>query len=138
MELCSERHRVKLNHTNNFTDVILLQMLPEKVAQCGLTRRRPYIALAAEIPKLFKNRRMVHLHLLPKPYFTFIETDKPTYKPNDTVRFQTFSLDHEMKLSNCDIKMQIWHSGNVVAETRSHKQGSDAICRGKVNIPSSL
>ncbi|XP_078088439.1 complement C3-like [Mustelus asterias] len=138
MVVCSEIHRVKLNHTNNFTDVILVQILPEKLVQCELTGRTPYITLAAEIPKLFTRRRFVHLHLRPTPYFTFIETDKPSYKPNDTVRFQTFSLDHEMKLSRCDVKMQIWHSGNVVAEARSHKQGSDAVCRGEVNIPSSM
>ncbi|XP_078415674.1 complement C3-like [Cetorhinus maximus] len=135
---CSEKHRVNLNHTNNFTEVILVQILPEKAIPCGLTSRTSYITLAVEIPKLFTKRRLVHLLLLPKPYFIFIETDKPTYKPNDTVRFQTFSLDYEMKLSNCDIEMQIWHSGQVVTETRSHQQGSDAVCRGEVKVPSSL
>ncbi|XP_038658671.1 uncharacterized protein LOC119969297 isoform X2 [Scyliorhinus canicula] len=43
-----------------------------------------------------------------------------------------------MKISSCNVKMQIWHSGSVVAETRSHSQGSEAVCRGEINIPSSL
>ncbi|XP_067896208.1 complement C3-like [Heterodontus francisci] len=138
MLVCSEKHRVKLNNTNNFTEVIYVQILPEKVKQCGLSQRRSYITLTAEIPKLFTKRRMVHLQLRPKPYFIFIETDKPTYRLNDTVRFRTFSLDHEMKLTSCAVKMHIWHSGSVVMETKSHKHGSDAVCRGEVNIPPSL
>ncbi|XP_078088405.1 complement C4-B-like [Mustelus asterias] len=138
MVVCSETYRVKLNHTNNFTDVIIVQILPENAKKCELTRRTWYITLAAEIPELFTTRRLVHLRLLPKPYFIFIETDKPTYKPNDTVRFQTFSLDHTMKLSSCDVKMQIWHSGSVVAEAMSFNQSSGAVCRGEVTIPSLL
>ncbi|XP_067829823.1 complement C3-like [Heptranchias perlo] len=138
MAMCSESHMVKLNHTNNFTEVVLLQVLPEMVKQCELSRRQSYVTLAAEIPELFKKRRMVHIRLLPKPYFIFIETNKPMYKPNDTVRFRTFVLDHEMKLTNCVANMRILNSSGVVTETMSQKHGSSAVCRGEVNIPSPL
>ncbi|XP_072440846.1 complement C4-B-like isoform X2 [Chiloscyllium punctatum] len=138
MLVCSERHLVKLNHTNNFAEVLFVQILPENATRCKLPNKKRYITLAVEIPSLLPKRRMVHLQLLPQPYFIFIETDKPTYRPNDTVRFQTFSLDHEMKLSNCDVDVEIRQSTAIVAKVRSRKHGSTAVCRGEVQLPPSL
>ncbi|XP_048397438.1 complement C4-like isoform X2 [Stegostoma tigrinum] len=138
MAVCSDRHTVKLNHTNNFAEVLFIQILPENARQCKLSRRSRYVTLAVEIPKLLSRRRMIHLHIRPKPYFIFIETDKPTYRPNDTVRFQTFSLDHELKLSRCDVDVEIRQSNTIVAMARSRTQGPTAVCRGEVQLPSSL
>ncbi|XP_051899555.1 complement C4-B-like [Pristis pectinata] len=138
MDLCSDKYVLHLNQTNYFTQDLLIQIRPEQVEKCKVNRRTSYITLAAEMPELFPKRRMVHLHLRPKPYFVFIETNKPIYRPKETVYFRSFTLDHKLKLTDCKATLEILQANHVVMEVESRSEGSEKICRGEIHISPSM
>ncbi|XP_072886255.1 complement C3-like [Hemitrygon akajei] len=138
LRLCSDKYRVQLNHTNKFTQDLLVQILPEKVEECKLRRRMSYIVMATEMPELFPNRKITQLYLRPKPYFIFIETNKPIYRLGETVYFRSFTLDHNLKLTDCEARLQILKAGALFMEVESQREGSGQVCRGEISIRPSM
>ncbi|XP_069775757.1 complement C3-like [Narcine bancroftii] len=138
MVLCSERYTLQLNNTNHFTQTLQVQILPEMVDECKLARQTSHIMLAAEIPELFPRRRLVHLHLRPKPFFIFIETDKLTYRPGETVWIRSFTLDHLTRITDCGARLKILQENRVVTESENRRQVSDKVCGGQISIHPSI
>ncbi|XP_032903461.1 complement C5-like [Amblyraja radiata] len=134
LKKCSEKYSLQLNHANNFTQVLFVQVSPEYVERRKSRGRMSYVRLVAEIPALFTNQKKVNLQLRPKPYFNFIETDKPIYTPRETVRFRTVTLDHAMKVTGCKSPLRLMKEGKKVVEVVSEVHGSDNVCRGEIQF----
>ncbi|XP_062904336.1 complement C3-like isoform X2 [Mobula hypostoma] len=134
LRLCSDKYSVQLNHTNKFIQDLLVQILPEKVEECKLRGTMSYIVMATEMPELFPNRMITHLHLRAKPYFIFIETNKPIYRPGETVYFRSFTLDHALKLTDCEARLKILNADVLVNEVESRREGSGKVCKGEIRI----
>lgn len=63
-------------------------------------------------------KQSVDIFMLPKRYSIFIQTDKPMYKPSDTVQFRVFAINFEMKPYEINkIKVEVRDSNGEVIRT---------------------
>ncbi|XP_072406319.1 complement C3-like isoform X2 [Chiloscyllium punctatum] len=134
--LLSQRHQVDLNQANNFTKVIHMQVLPEKTRHLDITHETHYAVLVAEIP--FRVTRKTRIRLAPRPYFIYVITDKPIYKPHETVRYQVFTLDEELNPISTTVVIEVSDSqGNVLASV-DEQDSLDSVHSGEISIQSEM
>ncbi|XP_048472909.1 complement C3-like [Rhincodon typus] len=134
--LLSQKHKVELNQANNFTKVIHMQVLPEKTKHLDIAHQTQYAVLVAEIP--FDVTRKTRIQLAPRLYFIYVITDKPIYKPNQTVRYQIFTLDEEMNPIDTTVLIEVSDSqGNVLASA-NEQDGSNSVHSGEISIQSEM
>ncbi|XP_048376239.1 complement C3-like [Stegostoma tigrinum] len=134
--LLSQKHKVELNQENNFTKVIHMQVLPEKTKHLNITHQTQYAVLVAEVP--FDVTRKTRVQLAPSLYFIYVVTDKPIYKPDETVRYQIFTLDEEMNPIDTMVLIEVSDSkGNILASA-NEQDGSNSVHSGEISIQSEM
>ncbi|XP_067865787.1 complement C3-like isoform X2 [Heterodontus francisci] len=136
--IMSQNYTVVLNQMNNFTKVILVQVLPEKTSHLNFAREAQHVILVAEISAPFNVTSKAPIRLASRPYFIYIVTDKPIYTPDETVRYQIFTLDQELDPINCTVTVEVLDSeGTVLASVREQNR-SNSVHIGEISIQSKM
>ncbi|XP_067829822.1 complement C3-like isoform X2 [Heptranchias perlo] len=136
--ISTQKYTVELNQTNNFTKVIFAQVRPEKTNHLNFAREVQSVTLVAEISAPFEMSREAQIRLSSKPCFIYIETDKPIYAPNDTVRYRIFTLDQEMKPINCNVTVAVLDSEGTVLQSMSENNDSNSMHSGEISLRSEM
>ncbi|XP_078422896.1 complement C3-like isoform X2 [Cetorhinus maximus] len=134
--ISSQKYTVELNQTNNFTRVILAQVLPEKTKHLNFAHTAQYAILVAEIP--FEKTREAQIRLSSRPYFIYIVTDKPIYTPDETVQYQIFTLDQGLNPINSTVIVEVLDSQGTVLASVSEQYGSNSVHSGEITIKSEM
>ncbi|XP_041069137.1 complement C3-like isoform X2 [Carcharodon carcharias] len=134
--ISSQKYTVELNQTNNFTRVILAQVLPEKTKHLNFARTAQYAILVAEIP--LEKTREAQIRLSSRPYFIYIMTDKPIYTPDETVQYQIFTLDQVLNPINSTVIVEVLDSQGTVLASVSEQYGSNSMHSGEITIKSEM
>uniref|UniRef100_UPI00398E89F1 complement C5-like n=1 Tax=Pristiophorus japonicus TaxID=55135 RepID=UPI00398E89F1 len=133
-----KKYTVELNQMNNFTEIILAQVLPQKTNHLNFAREAQYVMLVAEISAPFERTRKALIRLLSRPYFIYIVTDKPIYTPDETVRYRIFTLDQEMKPIDCTIMVEVLDSEGTVLASMNEQTDANSVHSGEINIQSEM
>ncbi|XP_078272501.1 complement C3-like [Rhinoraja longicauda] len=134
--IVSQKYTAELGEKNNFTQVILAQILPEKTLHLDFLNEEQYVTIVTEISSPFLVTKRALIRLKSRPYFIYIATDKPVYAPTDTVHYQIFTLDQELKPIQCTITVELLDSEGRVLSAVTGQNVAKSVHIGK--IPPSL
>ncbi|XP_072113442.1 complement C3-like isoform X1 [Mobula birostris] len=134
----SGKHSVELSRRNNFTEMIHAQILPGETAHLNFNHGAQYTTLVAELSPPFSETRKAPIRLRSRPYFIYIVTDKPIYAPNETVHYQTFTFDQEMKPINCTVDIEVLDSMGSVLSTLEGQSESSSVHSGEISSESEM
>ncbi|XP_051899550.1 complement C3-like [Pristis pectinata] len=136
--ISSRKYTAQLNQGNNFTQVIPAQILPEKTAHLNFLHEVQYATLVTELSAPFHETRKASVQLRSRPYFIYIVTDKPIYAPHETVHYQIFTLDQEMKPINCMVAVEVLDSKGTVLSTMDRQNEASSFHTGEISIESKM
>ncbi|XP_038672785.1 complement C3-like isoform X2 [Scyliorhinus canicula] len=128
--IISQKYRVELNQTNNFTQVILAQVLPEKTKHLNFAGTAQYAVLVAEFPSEVHVQQVIRLSS--RPYFIYIVTDKPIYQPGEIVQYKIFTLDQGMNPINSILTVEVLNSKGKVIGSVGDRHDSKLVQSGKI------
>ncbi|XP_072329645.1 A.superbus venom factor 2-like [Scyliorhinus torazame] len=78
------------------------------------------------------------IRLSSRPYFIYIVTDKPIYRPGEIVQYKTFTLDQGMNPINSILIVEVLDSQGNVSGSVGHHYDSKPVHSGKITINSEI
>ncbi|XP_069771722.1 complement C3-like [Narcine bancroftii] len=124
---------VELGQRNNFTQIVHMQAPHRKTPYLDSLRREYFVTVVAKIVSPFYMTKRSSIRLIPPPIFIYIMTDKSIYTPDETVGYQIFTLDQEMRPKSTKVAVELLDSkGTVLSTLRQNEYHS--IHTGEINI----
>ncbi|NXW89173.1 CO4 protein, partial [Alopecoenas beccarii] len=122
-QLLSERIIFDLNQNNNYLEMKKLMVKPGTLQQDLFKKRnQPHILLVTESRELFKDTvHSTRILLSSKKGYIFIQTDKPIYTPNSTVKYRIFILDNAMRPADDTVTVAVLNSKGMVVKKSDRK-----------------
>ncbi|XP_078073653.1 complement C3-like isoform X2 [Mustelus asterias] len=132
----SQNYSVELNQMNNFTQVIFVQVIQEKTKHLNFTSSEQYVILVAEIS--MEVVRKARIRLSSRPYFIYITTDKPIYRPREPVRYQIFTLDQGMNPINSIVTVEVLDSQGTVLASEREPYKPSPVHSGEISLQENM
>ncbi|XP_043079055.1 complement C3-like isoform X1 [Puntigrus tetrazona] len=116
------RDSVTLNSENNYSALKTIEIDPTLLQPDG---KKKYVKLVAQFSRFHHAERVLPVSF--RSGYIFIQTDKPVYKPGDTVRCRAFVSDTEFRAAERNISLEIQNPDGIAVHGISRAKSIDGI-----------
>ncbi|XP_055487197.1 complement C5 [Leucoraja erinacea] len=123
----------KLSSENNFTQIVHMQILPKETLHLNLNEEQ-YVRIVAKMSSPLLVTKTALIRLKSRPYFIYIATDKPVYAPAETVHYQIFTLDQDLKPAKSSVAVEVLDANGSVLSAVDRPTVAQSVHIGEINI----